>query len=1019
MKAILCCLAWMAATASAWATPGDVTVVDDFHDAAPWSASASDQVQGSMRMAEGRGMCLDYNFTGVSGYATLRRKLAQPITLPPNYEFRLRLSSQGRANQFQFKLLDATGDNVWWAKQENFRYGPKVVEKKFRARQIEFAWGPTADKTLRRFDAIELVVATAAGSGKGNLCFDRIELVERAPAPATWPAPVITPAGGDGVDADFSAAREFSGVQVRWPAGQSQRPRNYALQTEEEDGQWKTIANVRDGAGPLDAIYTPDAEARRLRLRVAEGTPPAARAALSGAVLEPMDPKSWKSLDAATSARAKSLPAGLYPRAYLGQQNYWTIFGTESFSKRVALISEDGAIEPMPGGPSIEPFILLEGPKGAAPRLVTWADVKTSHSLPDGYLPLPRVRWTHPDFTLDIDAGADTSDIRSFAFARYTFRPTGRQPLKATLLLVTRPCQVNPPQQFLNQPGGAAPLRSALWTEGNLMLNGNSFMLKPVPAPARIAVAGGDDLPLAQTFAQAGDLHALAAEEPWAESSGRGEVAMAFPLTAAAGRDARVGISWLITGQWEPPGNVAGIDAKFTQSAADWRKRLNTIDFSLPTEARPLQNTLRSAMAQILLSRNSVVLQPGTRSYARTWVRDGAMMVSALLRTGQTRVADDYVEWYTKRLFDSGKVPCCLDQRGADPVPENDSSGELIHMTAEVWRYTQDKAALERRWPAIEKAVRYMESLRQSERTDANRQPGREAFFGLMPASISHEGYSEKPMHSYWDDFWALRGYKDAVLIAQAAGHEDTAREFAAWRDEFAQELEASLRVAARQHGIAYVPGAAELGDFDPTSTTVVLNPADASSLLQPMMLESTFERYWRESQQRAGGVHDWKDYTPYELRSVGALIRMGQPERATDMLDFFLKDQRPAGWNQWAEVVMRDPREVHFLGDMPHGWVASDAMRSILDMFVFDVEDGNALVIGAGLPEEWMPKGVGVRHMPTPFGPLSYRLKETPQGLKVQIDAGVKVPPGGIRVRWQGLEKRFMSLPANAVMKR
>ena len=74
---------------------------------------------------------------------------------------------------------------------------------------------------------------------------------------------------------------------------------------------------------------------------------------------------------------------------------------------------------------------------------------------------------------------------------------------------------------------------------------------------------------------------------------------------------------------------------------------------------------------------------------------------------------------------------------------------------------------LERHWPAIEKATRYMETLRQSERTEANRQPGREAFYGLMPASISHEGYSAKPMHSYWDDFWALRGYKDAAAVAQ------------------------------------------------------------------------------------------------------------------------------------------------------------------------------------------------------------------------------------------------------------
>ena len=48
-------------------------------------------------------------------------------------------------------------------------------------------------------------------------------------------------------------------------------------------------------------------------------------------------------------------------------------------------------------------------------------------------------------------------------------------------------------------------------------------------------------------------------------------------------------------------------------------------------------------------------------------------------------------------------------------------------------------------------------------------QPAPERFAGIIAPSISHEGYSAKPMHSYWDNFWALRGYKDAADIAAAA----------------------------------------------------------------------------------------------------------------------------------------------------------------------------------------------------------------------------------------------------------
>src|SRR5690606_4449253 len=146
----------------------------------------------------------------------------------------------------------------------------------------------------------------------------------------------------------------------------------------------------------------------------------------------------------------------------------------------------------------------------------------------------------------------------------------------------------------------------------------------------------------------------------------------------------------------------------------------------------------------------------------------------ALLRLGRGDAVRQYLEWYAPYQFDSGMVPCCVDARGSDPVPETDSPGELIQAIAEDWRRTGDGAVLQRMWPHVQGAWRYMEKLRLDERTEENhaRNPG---FYGMMPASISHEGYSAKPVHSYWDDFWALRGYKDAADLAAALGLEEEA----------------------------------------------------------------------------------------------------------------------------------------------------------------------------------------------------------------------------------------------------
>ena len=55
-------------------------------------------------------------------------------------------------------------------------------------------------------------------------------------------------------------------------------------------------------------------------------------------------------------------------------------------------------------------------------------------------------------------------------------------------------------------------------------------------------------------------------------------------------------------------------------------------------------------------------------------------------------------------------------------------------------------------------------------RTAAFQTPDQRHLYGLLPPTISHEGYSDKAAYSYWDDFWGLLGYKDAVFIAETLG---------------------------------------------------------------------------------------------------------------------------------------------------------------------------------------------------------------------------------------------------------
>ena len=93
------------------------------------------------------------------------------------------------------------------------------------------------------------------------------------------------------------------------------------------------------------------------------------------------------------------------------------------------------------------------------------------------------------------------------------------------------------------------------------------------------------------------------------------------------------------------------------------------------------------------------------------------MIAEGLLRLGRADVAEAFLRWYAPYQFPDGKVPCCVDDRGSDPVPENDSHGQLIYTVAEIYRHTRDERLLRDMWPHVEKAVAYMDRLRLSERT--------------------------------------------------------------------------------------------------------------------------------------------------------------------------------------------------------------------------------------------------------------------------------------------------------------
>lgn len=982
-------------------------VLDSFEEIAAWHAAPSDGVSLEIEPDEGiqgRAVRLDFDFHGGGGYAVARRDLA--LELPDNYELTFWIRGAAPPNNLEVKLVDPSGENVWWVNRRDFVFPGEWSRVTLKKRHFTFAWGPAGGGEIRRVGAVEFAI-TAGSGGSGSLWIDEFAIEARPPVGPYDRTPLASASSaGTSVEAaravdgdlqsawrsaqggrqwlaiDFHVPREYGGLVVDWEPGA--HASDYAVETSHDGVRWEVVRRVTGGDGGRDWLYLPESESRAVRLALESG--PGGRYAVRELEVRPLEFSA--SINDFFRAIAAESPRGRYPRPFLDELVYWTVVGA-SGDESEALLSEDGRLEIHPGGFSIEPFVRV------GDRLLTWADGEHGQRLLERSLPIPTVTRTHGDLVLEATAVAAGDSGASILHARYRVHNRGRTASRATLILAIRPFQVNPPTQFLAVPGGVARIREITRAGDAIGVDGRTVHV--LTEPDAFGAARFDQGDVVEWLLRGEVPPAERVADPFEHAS----AALTWDLDLAPGDSADVDLAAPFHAAplpTAPPGSAPLFDLALAETAARWRERLGRVSIELPGDAARLVDILRSNVGFILINRDGPAIQPGSRAYDRSWIRDGALTSAALLRVGHSDVVRDFVEWYADFQYPNGKIPCCVDHRGADPVPEHDSHGEFVYLVAEYTRFTGDTLLARAMWPHVTAAVGYIDSLRQT-RLGPDFEVGEKRLFrGILPESISHEGYSAKPVHSYWDDFFALRGLEDAVELAETLGETETAARFAAIRDAFREDFHASIRAAIRYHGIDYIPGSADLGDFDATSTTIGVAPAGELERLPRRELVHTFERYLADHERRVreGG---WEVYTPYELRVMGTLVRLGWRDRLHELLPFFLGHLRPPDWNAWAEVVWRDARAPKFIGDLPHTWVGSDYIRSLLDLFAYEREEDRTLVVGAGIPASWArgPGGVRARGLVTRWGRLDLEIEAAGDSARMRLAGDLALPPGGI----------------------
>lgn len=821
----------------------------------------------------------------------------------------------------------------------------------------------------------------------------------RGPAQGTLQQAGAKP-GTRQIEIALPRADQMAGLEVWWGG-----PRDGAtLEMRGENGAWMTIAEDPGTLGEWSYLAAREAQTpRALRLTVGEHgrAPVISRIRLLG-------PKQVLTQTKRYEIVASRAHRDLFPSSLHQQQVYWTTVGIPA-GRQKSIFDEYGNLEPFKSAPMLQAVW-----RDASGRAAIADNGERKHALREGWMPMPSVEWNaQPGVTVRNEAFAVEQNGQPVTLVRYRVANTGAQAVDGTLSLIVRPLQVNPPWQH----GGASPIRE-IAIEGPTQRT-------DVRVDDRVLLSSLSEVDArgAAPFGRHGETeitaHAAASNVPDAlearDDDGLAAALLNYRVRLAPGAHRDVVIALPLGTQPLDPetkllppakpvdraalvgnGEDAGtsFDALAEKVADEWRARFAKIDLSLPDAS--LVDRLHAQGAYMLINQSGHAMQPGPRNYNRSFIRDGAATASILVRMGQAKVARDYLRWYSDHALNpNGMISPILNEdgsinRGFGSDIEYDSQGQCIMLVADIARLDGGPQTVREYLPAVKQAMRFMQELR--ERTMV---PGYmasegspERFHGIIAPSISHEGYSS-PTHSYWDDYFSIKGWHDGAWLAESLGDEETAK--------WAREQGAALRDSVRKSiaatvawkGSDVIPASADLGDTDPTSVSIALDPTGAQDVLPPDVLKNTFDRYLADVRARKKPGSLWA-YTPYELRNVLTYVHLDRPVDADEILRDFIADQRPREWLMWPEVVHSRVRHPGYIGDMPHTWIGAEHARTIFGMLL--QEGDGTLSLLPGTPPSWLAgDGIDVEKLPTAFGALTMTARMQGNTLRMTLGNGLR----------------------------
>lgn len=484
-----------------------------------------------------------------------------------------------------------------------------------------------------------------------------------------------------------------------------------------------------------------------------------------------------------------------------------------------------------------------------------------------------------------------------------------------------------------------------------------------------------------------GDVH-IHLQDREDQTGGRCEVGM---VTAAALFPVRAGVPTEVTARIPLPDVPAGLPADAWETAQDKRCRLSCPD--------PRYQFLYDAALTSLILHSPEDVYPGPFTYKRFWFRDAAFIIHALLCVGLTERAERALARFPERQTRHGYF---RSQEG-----EWDSNGQVLWILQRYFALTGQPLAPEWQGP-VQRGARWILRKRLAEDLDA-------PHAGLLPAGFSAEHLGPNDYY-YWDDFWGIAGLRAAAALLRDRDAASS-REFARAADTFAAAVERSLAACAQRLGRPAMPASPYRRlDAGAIGSLAFGYPVQLCAPDDPRLLDCAAflrERCFVNGAFYQDMIHSGLNaYLTLHVAQV--LLRAGDPAHL-ELMDAVAALASPTG--QWPEAI--HPRTGGgCMGDGHHVWAAAEWVLMLRNCFVR--EEGEGLILCAGIPPRWLEQDEPIRFGPAPTGFGAIRLTILPQAgaaprVEWQADWHGAAPP--IQVCLPGCEPARAAADADSIV--